>query len=225
MEVIGGSKKDAKEMLEVLNKDFADEKFKKLRELFSLAKDGKTFNKIDGKALSGALDDIDLNADDKALLDIVTNTINSNDKHLVEFKNTDDALSNSQLKEFGVHQQLIDALGGNVRAGILGSQTMETKDGTKSLIIRDDISAKDYFNSKTKTMVSNPGGIAGIASHEVFGHGRSLVTGRGAGNQHQDAIRFENLLLRIMGLGNVQRTGEDHGTRAKIQNPSQIPNY
>lgn len=61
--------------------------------------------------------------------------------------------------------------------------------------------------------------------HEVFGHGRSYTSGRGENNQHVDAIQLENLVLRVMGLGNIQRIGADHGNWSKIDNPSAIPTF
>ncbi len=70
-----------------------------------------------------------------------------------------------------------------------------------------------------------PLGREGTTGHEVFGHGRSLALGRGDANQQQDAIRLENLILRVMGQGGIQRDGTDHGTRVKVENTSKLPGY
>lgn len=60
--------------------------------------------------------------------------------------------------------------------------------------------------------------------NEIIGHVRSLSLGRKI-NQHEDAILFENLLLRIMGFPNIQRDGTDHDALIKINNPSRQPNF
>ena len=60
--------------------------------------------------------------------------------------------------------------------------------------------------------------------HELFGHGRSLALGRTT-SQQTDAIQTENLILRVMGFGNIQRTGTGHGDGTPVANPSAFPSY
>ncbi len=106
-----------------------------------------------------------------------------------------------------------------------GSYTNVDGSGSLSLIVEDDKSPADYYNSLEQKYVSNPGGRCNIALHEIIGHGRSLSVGRGAENQHEDAILFENLLLRVMGYSHIQRDGSDHGTRVKITEPQKLPAF
>ena len=61
--------------------------------------------------------------------------------------------------------------------------------------------------------------------HEIFGHGRSLALKRGATAQHVDAVRTENLILRVMGYKNIQRDGTQHADRSKVAEPSKLPDY
>ena len=63
--------------------------------------------------------------------------------------------------------------------------------------------------------------------HEVFGHGRLSAIGNTMSEQHTESIKFENMILRVMGHKNIQRTEEDHGTNNKtaISDPSKRPSY
>jgi len=80
------------------------------------------------------------------------------------------------------------------------------------------------INEATKTNGPNPIGRSLIFGHEVFGHGRSMALGRADG-QHVDAIQVENLILRVMGRGHIQRDGSNHGQGTKISNASAIPSF
>ena len=60
--------------------------------------------------------------------------------------------------------------------------------------------------------------------HEIIGHGRSLSIGRGAANQHVDAIQTENLILRVMGIPYVN-TGADHAPNGAFPGCTLLPNF
>ena len=225
-DVVGVTKEDGKKVIEDINKVFANKKFSSFRDMISLAKDGKTLNKIDGNAYAEVLKSEGFSEADLALMETVKNTINSSDVHLAEYVSADDALSESQIEAFGIRKELVDNLKEPITAGFLGDQTTKTNNGTRSIVVEGGKYANDYFNTAIKGYVmTNPGRRVGIMMHEVVGHGRSLALGRGAHNQHQDAIRLENMVLRVMGHGEVQRTGRDHGSREQIKNASQIPDY
>ena len=51
-----------------------------------------------------------------------------------------------------------------------------------------------------------------------------MALGRADG-QHVDAIQVENLILRVMGRGHIQRDGSNHGQGTKISNASAIPSF
>jgi hypothetical protein len=63
---------------------------------------GKDFKKIDKDALSAALNGVELSEDEQALVDIVTNTINSDDEHVVEYADSDKNISAEGAEVMGV---------------------------------------------------------------------------------------------------------------------------
>jgi len=234
-EIIGATKKDAKQAQKNIMGMFKGDKFAAVRGLLTLNKKGTTFNAIDSKALDGALQG--LNADDKALVTTVANTINSKDKHMIEFVSSDGKLStdgsnavNNSLK--GGLQGVLDKNDGQLPAAIASAFggsgiTMKTDDGTYSILITgldESKSGTDYYNSDTKKMGNNPAGESATTGHELFGHGRSLALGR-TGTQQADAIQTENLILRVMGYSNIQRDGTGHGDGTKVSNQSALPGY
>jgi len=234
-EIVGETKKDARQAQQDIQGMFKGDKFNSVRSLITLNKKGTTFNSIDSKALEAATKD--LSADDKALVSMVANTINSKDIHTIEYASATDKLStdasndiNASLK--GGLQSVLDANDGHLPAAVASAFggsgiTLKTDNGTFSVIITGldpSKSGTDYYNSDTKTMGNNPAGEPATVGHELFGHGRSLALGR-TGSQQADAIQTENLILRVMGFGNVQRDGTGHGNGTKVDNPSALPGY
>ena len=225
----GATKSDAAKMLEDINVVFKAEKFAEFRKLISRSgkhATGKDFNKIDPAAYSNYIaTNSELSNDDKALMDILVNSINSDDfTYKFQYVSENDELQDKSM----LAPQLVEAIestGHTVLTKFLGgSQTKQTKKGSYSLVVEDDRSPRDYYNNLGE-QVPNPLGRVLYVFHEVFGHGRSLSLGRGSDNQHGDAIRLENLVLRVAGFSNIQRNGEDHGPKSKIPNNSQLPDY
>lgn len=198
---------------------FNGEEFEKFRSLIVQTgknHNGKTLERIGDLELSNALDGVELSEDQKALIEIVVNTINSSDIHTIEYVDKDKTISSegemaydlnpklSAVKEYygGVPMSLI------VNDGGMGL-TVRTRKGTHSFIV---YSQQDH-----------PYGRAVTVGHEIFGHGRSLVLGR-IDTQDIDAIQTENLILRLMGIDYVN-DGSTHGSRNKVLNPSALPNF
>lgn len=234
-EIIGESKSDAKKALKDVQGMFKGDKFAAFNALLGLK--GSKFQAIDGKALAGVLGSDKLSNDDKALITMVANTINSSDKHMIEYVASDGNLSTDASNALnkgakGALQPILDANGGQMSAAVASAFggagiTTKTDDGTFSVIITGLDPSKagtDYYNSDTKTSGDSPAGEPGTVGHELFGHGRSLALGR-TSSQQADAIQTENLILRVMGFGNTQRDGTDHGNRTKVDNPSALPGY
>ena len=224
--VKGQSKKDAKKFMDDIKTVFSSEKFKGFTDLVKLNKN--TFEKIDENSYKEYLSSSKaLSSDDRKLLNIVYNTINSEDIHIIQY-----GLSNERLEDLSlVSDELLKFYivnnwdTNNITKKLVGCRTKPTEGGSYSLIVEDAKYPKDYFDNKSNSIGSNPGGRANISFHEVFGHGRSLAVGRGESNQHEDAILLENLVLRVMGYNNIQRTGADHAERAIIQNNTKSPEY
>ena len=74
-DIIGQTKDDAKKFKEDIYKILSDKKFDNVRALIDVK--GKSFKHIDGAALRIALEGVELSVDEKAYVDVVTNTINA----------------------------------------------------------------------------------------------------------------------------------------------------
>ena len=82
-DIVGETKDDAKKFKTDVYKILADKKFENLRTLVDIK--GKSFKHVDKEALAKALDGVNLSADEKAYVDVLTNTINSKEKQVVEY--------------------------------------------------------------------------------------------------------------------------------------------
>ena len=223
--IIGVTKSDAANVVEDLREIFKDDVFAAFREL--IVQSGKNHNGrslaiIDQSQLEEALEGVTLTEDQQALVEIVVNTINSKDKHIVEYSSNEGNLSPTAYGAFlpgiknGRYRPFLDTIlekNGGYPAKCLISEvgdggTTKTNQSTYSVIFDGD----------------HPFVRAVTTGHELFGHGRSLALGRGDENQHEDAVRLENLILRVMGIHYVN-DGRNHMTGEVIQNPSLLPNY
>jgi hypothetical protein len=231
-EIVGVTKEDAKKFLTDLNAMLQDKGFDQFRSLVSVK--GKSFKAIDQAAFDKATEG--MNADQKAFAQTVFNTINSKDVHNVEYAAKDEDISKEgstliNEKIGGTFGKTMENNNGKLKgitiAGIWGATTMKTKDGSYSVIIEGltpEEAGTDYLNTTTNTKGGNPVGRPGTAGHEVFGHGRYTATnGEDPSGQHVNAIRMENLILRVMGQGNIQRTGEGHQIKTAVTNPGSLP--
>lgn len=113
---------------------------------------------------------------------------------------------------------------GDIPASIIGNSTIETEKGSYSMIVEGVRFPLDYVNA-LKENVPNPLGRASMSFHEVFGHGRPTAIGRTHEQQHTDAIRLENLTLRVSGYSSIQRTGLDHFNETEVSDYSNLPDY
>jgi hypothetical protein len=235
-EIIGQTKDDAKKFLNDLNKMLQDKAYSQFRGLIGIK--GSTFKSIDKAAFEKAT--AGLSDDQKAFAQTVFNSINSKDEHMVEYvqsgKNISDDAANAfsdRLGKIGINVEKTKEVLGGVPSSVLESlggagATVKTDKGSYSVLIQGlDVSkaGTDFFNSTTNTYETNPTGMTSTAGHEVFGHGRSLALGRGDASQQVDAIRMENLILRVMGSSNIQRDGTGHGDGTKVTDPSNLPGY
>ncbi len=203
-QVVGVNKNDAEYFHNVLKRVFAGDQFEQLRSLFTRGKNNnkRKFDKIEGSSLNEALSGLE--GDDLALAEVVVSAINSEDVHKVEFiERTEDVSTegstaivddaNSAGTEFQLSlnkdgrlhgSQIINMAGGGINA--------PTEQGSHSVIVSD---------------IFHPNGIDVVSFHEVFGHGipAAKKTTRKANNAN--AIRTENLVLRVLGKASNQRDG------------------
>lgn len=225
--VEGASRKDAAMVVEDFRNMFHDEAFSGFRNLIVQSgkrQNGKTLSPISADALSEVFVGISLNEDQQALVDMVVNTINSDDVHMVEYIQSTGVLSDKATKNFlpgfmsgslGPYMPSILEKNGGLPVPLIinqggGGVTTPTRNGSYSLIVIGG----EHLNGRSVT-----------TGHEVIGHGRSWATGLGDSFQHEQAIRTENLILRVMGIPFVN-TGENHGKeRFPIINPSLLPSF
>ena len=218
-EIRGQSKDDARKIAEDLNEIFRADEFVGFRELIKV--DGKKISAISEMDLNAAFDGIQLSEDQLALVDIVVNTINSKDRHVVEYLKSQGNMSSSAAKALGpeleklnISVEATSTKYGGLPVFIVSARggeglTTPTAHGTYSLLFGD----KNLY----------PRGREVTMGHELFGHGRPLALGRvSQSQQHVDAIQTENLIFRIMGI-EYFRDGSDHGNHTIISNPTSLP--
>ena len=216
-QIVGVTKKDAQNFRDDVYKVLADDKFSGVRELITIK--GNKFNKIDGDALTKALDGVTLSVDERTYIDMVTNTINSKDVHKVEYVNVSGDVSleggnaiNDHFKNNNLPSPLTPD--GTLKAAtlsFLGGEGFNTptKKGSHSVII------SGVSGSNTERAVTS--------GHEVFGHGIPSARRESDVNNNTNAIRTDNLIRRILGL--PQRDGSDHagGSNGGIVDPQKLP--
>lgn len=223
----GVTRRDAILAVEDFRAMFPGDEFAGFRNLIVQSgknQNGKSFAPITYNALSAAFNGISLNEDQQALVDLVVNTINSDNIHKVEYIQGTGVLSRQATGAFlpgfrdgaiGPHLPLILERNGGLPVDFIvneggGGATTPTKNGSHSLIILNG---------------EHPNGRAVTTGHEILGHGRSWVAGYGDAFQHVQAIRTENLILRVMGIPFIN-TGINHGVKKSVvPNPSLLPSF
>lgn len=225
-EIKGVSKKDAAMAVEDFRAMFPGDEFENFRNLIVQSgkkQNGKSFAPISDDALTAAFAGITLNEDQQALVEMVVNTINSKDVHKVEYIEGTGNLPYSAEKVFAPlfdnpelpTSTILTANGGfpvifiHNKGG--GGLTTPLKNGTYSLVFKDSS--------------FHPNGRAVTTGHEIIGHGRSLAEGLvGDIHQHVQAIRTENLILRVMGIDFIN-SGIKHGLETPVPYPSLLPSF
>ena len=222
----GVRKKDAAMAVEDFRAMFPGDEFTNFRNLIVQSgkkQNGKSFAPISSDAVSAAFNGISLTEDQQALVEMVVNTINSDDIHKVEYIKSTGNLSYSAEKVFAPlfdnpalpTSTILNANRGgfpvifiNNRGG--GGLTTPINNGTYSLIFKN---SSFHINGRAVT-----------TGHEIIGHGRSLSLGRGDQNQHVDAIQTENLILRVMGIPYIN-TGAKHVDNGAFPGCSLLPSF
>jgi len=226
-EVRGITKEDATMAVTDFREMFAGDEFANFRNLIVQSgkkQNGKSLAPISMDNLSIALNGVTLNEDQQALVDIVVNTINSKDVHKVEYIQGTGVLSSQAAKSF-----LPAFMNGEI--GPYMSQILEVNGGLPlSLIVNEGgggVTTHIRNNSHSLIILGgeHPNGRAVTTGHELLGHGRSWAIGFGESYQHVEAIRTENLILRVMGIPYIN-TGINHGKdKSPIPNPSFLPAF
>lgn len=175
----GVTKKDAAMAVEDFRAMFPGEEFTNFRHLIVQSgkkQNGKSFAPISSNAVSAAFNGISLSEDQQALVDMVVNTINSDDVHMVEYRSSDGVLSSKGEKAF---------LPGYMEGGISSHipQIMERYEGLPLWLIMSDggsgatVHTKNGSHSVIVVDGIHPNGRAVTTGHEILGHGRSWAVG------------------------------------------------
>jgi hypothetical protein len=236
---IWGTKKgDATKVMNDIKTVFSDKKFAEFNALIQTdTQDNKHIAYIDQSNLYSILQNLS-NEEDKLAVELMANTINSNKVHEVYFgKSTDEITEESKAEEIIqqdpnlilIKKSSTDA-GKTPKLGVIGvygGVTIPTASGSFSLIIVDGILPTDYYHSRLKDYVKYEPSLPKIMRsiitlHEIVGHGRPLSLGI---TDADEAIYFENLLLRITSNGFFQRDGTNHSDFHKIDNPKKLPTF
>ena len=221
MEVEGHTKEDAAMLHEDLNKLFADKKFDSFRALLTRGKknNNKKFDKIDSEAFEQATKD--LTGDDLLAAETVAGQINSKDEHVVDyfspgFTNSGTMSENGYrvFNEYMISKNGVNPYGEGIKDGKVFEkafkfgQNIPTKNGSYTIIYNG-------FNLQ-------PGGRAVTVGHEVFGHGPAW--NQAFQDNNINAVRVENLFLRIMGLSDKQTQGVQHFIKSDVM-AKETPKY
>lgn len=222
----GVTKKDAAMAVEDFRAMFPGDEFAKFRDLIVQSgkkQNGKSFAPISNDALSTAFSGITLNEDQQALVEMVVNTINSDDVHKVEYVDPGKDMSPSSLNEFlprlnslGITLEMVANMPGGGSKFVMAlcgeASTVPTPTGSLSIIL----------NSPNSFVTNRPATLG----HEIIGHGRTFRLGyTDSQSQHILPIQVENLILRNMGI-QLFRNGTDHAPLNQfIPNFMSLPNF
>jgi RHS repeat-associated protein len=215
-DIIGVTKQDAQTFKADIHSVLAADKFSGVRALIDVK--GKQFNHISSEALSGVLSDIDLSVDESAYINMVTNTINSEDIHKIEYLNGD-FTSLEGASAFKDHMNRAQAGVGDMMLtpeGKLSSSIIEAHGGGLNVPTKEG--SHSFIGSSVQ------GDKRPITSgHELFGHGIPSSKGLSPGENNSNAIRTDNLIRRLLGM--PQRDGSDHGgfRERQIKDPQKLP--
>ena len=196
-------------MLSTIRNSFSNQSVK---ELFTLASDGKTMSTISESAFVEAVKNVGV--DEQQLAYSYFRAINGTDVHTVEMTERDKALS-------GIAKDLTGlSLGSDIDKKYGGGVNISVKGGSFSVIVLNSkANIADY------SIVHGGIGLRSspeeLFAHEVLGHGSGRALGSTTHN-HIDAIQMTNLYLRSAGEHVTYRTGTGHGTRQLI--PKSIAN-
>ena len=222
----GITRADAERLQDDICKVLADSKFEKFKRLLRRGKrnNKKSFDKIPVDSLNMAI--MNLTGDDLCFAKIVANTINSDKPNTITYFNQNEILSTKDNPGSSTTKKaFVDIMIEKYRNALYTGNGVDTntflgggRGGGATVVYNGGT------HSIVGTYISNYDQVV-TPLHEVFGHGRPISLGR-LSSQDEDAIRFENMVWRILKMPLKQRDGSDHGSRTTpLPNPQNKPNY
>jgi hypothetical protein len=232
----GVTNQDAKllhnDILNVLNKSTKFDKFKAL--LKRGPKNNKQFfSKIPPDKLVEALKDLDTE-DQRVFATIVANTLNSDKLMYIKYFKEDEVLVAPDTPERNyslIPSEIVPKVDKAYFEYYL--KFGETGEDGKGFTLNELIGDKgaggtakgtNVVISLIRTYWSSYNEV--IPLHEFFGHGRplSIETPTSLHNQ-DDALLFENLVWRLLGMPENQRDGHDHANEQLLKDKSALPSF
>ncbi|WP_091099153.1 hypothetical protein [Paenimyroides marinum] len=223
-EVKGVNKDSAQRLHEDMNTVFADEKFDSFRGLLTRGKKddngnykSNKFDKISADAFKNATSG--LSGDDLEAATSVYNAINSKSEYVFEYiTDTSKNLSESgntvfdkYMTEVENYKGMNEKWTGDAVAGV-GKEGMAyySSKGAHAFIINE----ANHFEEKR----------ALTSFHEGFGHGIPFTQGIKGKSNSDNAIRYENMIRRVMGI-ETMRDGKDHADLKVVPSHKSLPTY
>ena len=217
----GVRKEDAANAVQDLRAMFVGDEFAAFRELIVQSgkkQNGKSLAPISQEALAKALDGANLNADQQALVEMTVNTINSDDKHVVEYRELSEKISSEG-------EMLLRP---TLDADYLAYFAQFDSDGLRMQTVynvRGDGATIGKQRGSYSIINANAQYRPAISAHEIIGHGRALSLGR-YDTQLEDAITTENLVYRTMGIPYINNGSSHQGSNGKpLKKCSSLPGF
>jgi RHS repeat-associated protein len=219
-DIIGVTRQDARKFKADIHLVLADKKFEAVRALIDL--NGAKFKYIDATALSTAIGGItNLSEDEKAYIDVVTNTINNvKEVHKIEYL-TEATTSTEGAEAFRNHMNSVDT------EAKLGDKMLvdgELKTDLVKGVGGEGLNVPTSNGSHSFITTNAEGKERSVTSgHEVFGHGIPSARKLGSSESNGNAIRADNLIRRLFKM--TQRDGRNHSgyNDGHITNQEKLP--
>ena len=227
----GVNKISAKRELKIIKDNFRGKEGKELRKLFSIGKDGMTFNKIDQKSFDAAVSKLK-STDAQALAKGYMKTINAEKSVFVNVLKGDNEVAKienprvgTQFKGTDGSPSLITSLTGRQYDNFGGGVTSPvSSEGNYLVGIRMGTNAEtNYVNAANGGTVRQSATAGELSAHEILGH--ALAGMYGYPNNGQQAIRASNIYLRNENSDLYRNGGGAHGAVMSEEEASAIPGY
>lgn len=197
-----------------MNTVFADKKFDSFRGLLTRGKKNNktTFDKISGDAFKNATSG--LTGDDLDAATSVYNAINSDSEFVFEYLKSSDAnLSTSGNKAFvdWTEQEFGSNIGGTLGKEVTHKADKIIQYGGEGLTVSTAKGVHAFIIDSDDTKHLE-GRRALTSFHEGFGHGFGIINKLSNLNNNYNAIRYENMIRRVMGISTMRDgTNPFHG--------------
>ncbi len=216
-EIKGVKDTDARKFKKDLSNILSDEKFTNINSLISIGDDGRTFNRIDESDVECALDGFDFNDEELSFVGHLTDAINSDDVHSVEFLSSQDNLSQGGMSALVGYLRTLDENFAEVLAspGFIKGAVVKGLGGTG---LNVPITGGSHSFILEGSEILHDGGRAVTSGHEVLGHGPASARGLSLEDNNTRAIQMDNLIRGVMYIGGF-RDGSNHGQGVIERNP------